>query len=119
MGGAAGNELLHRGNQWLYAKVVGVAQGAAAERGESCAHDHGEINLCGFCDYLFFKATRRLIDHEENHALLKVVAGQRGGSPVLNEGTGLMIRLRRFPLAVQVKSASGLAPQQASLDHFS
>jgi hypothetical protein len=111
LAGAAGNELLHCGNQCAYPDTVGVTQWAAAEWGEPCAHDHGEINLARFRDHLFFETTRGFVDHQEDHPLLELGSRQRAGSLTSNEGKSLLVGLRRFPFAVQIKPTFGLASQ--------
>src|SRR5947207_1927754 len=53
------------------AERIRITQGAAPERSEARAHDHGEIDILRFGDDLFFKATGRFVDHQEDHAVLE------------------------------------------------
>ena len=87
---------------------IGIAQRPAAERGKSGSHDHSKIDIFRVFDDEFFETHRCLVDHQENHALLKLLLGEAGLASLRPQFQHRGIGVRMVALMVGIKSLATL-----------
>src|SRR5262249_48137088 len=100
-------------------KGVGISERSTTERGETGAHDHGEIHVGGIGAAMRFEAAGRFVEHEEDHAGLQKAPLRQFRlaltftlSPTREDSIRLF-----FPLRVEIETGAGFSAMEFGLDH--